>query len=138
MYSPGLAVMSLQYWVALQAGSCNQPNVIFFLSNTSVFHYRETEIFNLDDGVRPVHGEVILGVQIVVAVGTDAANVVPRLYLPVITISLPRSVGNLTFKHAFGDLGSFLTILRKEMDMYIICFIYLFRCPPCIGLTGSG
>ena len=86
MYSPGLAVMSLQYWVALHGGSWNNIYLLHLPSKATVNNfmtYRETEVFNLDDGVWSLHAEVVRSVEIVVTIRTHAFNIISehRKYL---------------------------------------------------------
>ena len=74
----------------------------------------KTEIINLDDRVLSLHGEVVLGVQVVVAIRTLAEDVVPGGDLDVIVVSLPGGIGHLTGVAALGHLGSLLTVLRTQ------------------------
>ena len=82
-------------------------NIIRAQSNT----HGKTEIINLHDRVLSLHGEVVLGVQVVVAVRTLAEDVVPGGDLDVIVVSLPGGVGHLAGVGALGHLGSLLTVL---------------------------
>ena len=82
-------------------------NIIRAQSNT----HGKTEIINLHDRVLSLHGEVVLGVQVVVAVRTLAEDVVPGGDLDVIVVSLPGGVGHLAGVAALGHLGSLLTVL---------------------------
>ena len=74
----------------------------------------KTEIINLDDGVLSLHGEVVLGVQVVVAIRTLAEDVVPGGDLDVIVVSLPGGVGHLAGVAALRHIGSLLTVLRTQ------------------------
>ena len=49
--------------------------------HAALYTDRQAKVFYPDDGVGPLHGEVILGVQVVVAVRAHAVDLVPHAQL---------------------------------------------------------
>ena len=80
----------------------------------SIYTYRKTEIINLHDRVLALHREVVLGVQVVVAVRTLTENLVPRGDLDVIVVSLPGGVSHLGGVVTLSHPGSLLTVLTTQ------------------------